>query len=171
MSRQDQQEKKDAAHMWFGLAIAGILAAGIAFAAWRNGVEGDRARVAGYAGRDFEPDRGPVVGILIATVAIAALIGLWWWSTVRRASAILASTPDAAALDHLFSGDQMVPVRAGHAGMGHSVIVVGARERGYVLTSQGTDGSMVFEREPNSVGSERTGKARVAGQQSEDQAT
>jgi len=166
MDRTDQQEKKDAAHMWFGLALAAVIAAGIAFAVWRNGQEADRVRAAAYAGRTVDPDRGPLVLISVLTVVVAAAIAFTWWRTVRTANAALANTPDDTELDRLFSGAQLVSVQSGHAGMGHSVLVIGARQRGYALSSQGSDGSMVFER---SLGREGSGEAAVSVEQPEDQ--
>lgn len=145
MNRENQQQRKDAAHLWFGLATAAVVAGGVAFAVWRNGVEDDRARIAAYAGRAVEPNRAPLIWTLVATVLVAALVALAWRYTVRRSNAALASTPDDAALDHLFAGDVVVPIQKGHGGMSHATLVAGARHRGYTLTSLGDDGSMVFE--------------------------
>lgn len=169
MDRTARQEKKDAAHMWFGLAMAAVITAGVAFALWRNGQEADRVRAAAYAGRTIEPARGPVVLVAVLTVAVAATIAVVWWRTVRDANAALASTPDEAELDHVFAGaDQLVSVQAGHAGMSHSVLVVGARQRGYELSSQGADGSMVFERSGSLLG-ERTGQGGLPAEQPQDE--
>lgn len=162
MDRDKQQQRKDAAHLWFGLATAAVISGGVAFAVWRNGVEDDRVRIAAYAGRTVEPNRAPLIWTLVATVLIAALVALAWRYTVRRSNAALASTPDDAALDHLFAGDVVVPIQKGQGGMSHATLVAGARHRGYTLTSLGDDGSMVFERSL----AQGSGETRVSVQQS-----
>src|SRR5690625_1040902 len=137
MDRDNQQRRKDAAHLWYGLATAAVIAGGIAFAIWRNGEEDRHARIAAYAGRAVEPSRAPLIWALLATVLVAALIAVAWYDTVRRLNAALASTPDDTALDHLFAGDAIVPVEKGYGGMSHATLVAGARHRGYTLTSLG----------------------------------
>lgn len=166
MDRNARQERRDAAHLWYGLALAAVVAGGVAFAIWRNARENEIVRVALYAGRTAEPDRGPVVWIAVATALTAACVAWAWKVTIRRADSALADLPDKAALDQIFSGAALVPVREGHAGMGHATLVVGGRERGYALSSQGADGSLVFER---LTVSERTSDARVGAEQPENE--
>src|SRR5690625_6820421 len=87
MDRDNQQRRKDAAHLWYGLATAAVIAGGIAFAIWRNGEEDRHARIAAYAGRAVEPSRAPLIWELLATVLVAALIAVACKETVRRLNA------------------------------------------------------------------------------------
>ena len=70
-----------------------------------------------------------------------------WVLTIRKIYEHNASIADTQVLAALFGTKQpLVTYQVRPGGMSHATVVSAAKDQCYLLTSQGSDGSLVFER-------------------------
>jgi len=147
-----QPKRKDGTHMLFmGLIFAVVIIAFIVGANLNAKADHD-ARVSEYSsalsGRgliDVDPDRGPLIILLIISAVIIAGLIAWWVYELKAIDAFNANTRDNDVIDELFGTTrELVSYQIKRGSMSHATVVTAAREHGYVLDSQGQDGSLVF---------------------------
>ncbi|MBN8883397.1 MAG: hypothetical protein J0H73_13915 [Salana multivorans] len=122
-----------------------VLVGAVSGALALNSAATHRARVAHYLGGDTSVDRTFLLWLVPLAAALIAVGVLVWRGHVRRLDDAAALAVDEDALDALFSGP-VVTYQVRRGSMSHATVVSSGIERGYRLTSQGADGSLVFER-------------------------
>lgn len=146
-------KRKDGTHLLFVGLIATTLTISFIIFVNMNNHAAHEARVSEYSsalsGRgliDVAPDRGFIIPLVLITLAVIGGLAAWWAYEIRAIDSFNAKTPDSDLLDETFRpGQDIVTYQVTRGSMSHATVVMGARERGYVLTSQGQDGSLVFE--------------------------
>lgn len=146
-------KRKDGTHLLFMGLIAATLVISIAVFVNVNNRAHHEARTKGYSnalpGRgsmEVSPDKGFMFPLILITLVVVVGLVAWWVYELRRIDAHNAKTSDVPLLNSLFRpGQNLVSYQIKPGTMSHAVIVAGAKERGYILTSQGHDGSLVFE--------------------------
>lgn len=139
--------KKDSAQGALALyVVVVLLAAGVA-AGVLSGRAESAANVQRYLGRAAEPDRLFWIPLVLITAALIAAGVLVFKRRMTQVAVERSAVVDATALDAALV-DDVATFQLERGGMSHATVVKAAHERGYRLTSQGADGSLVFERSP-----------------------
>lgn len=146
-------KNKNEINLLYGSLTGGLLATGAAVFAFLNTAADQQRRVNAYSkalGGQVNASGASKAFLLPLSIVILVLLGLiafLWIRARKEADQHAAMTPNVEVLDELFTTNKhLVTFQIGPGTMSHAVVVSGALERGFKLTSQGEDGSLVFQR-------------------------